>query len=361
MEYKRNYKHVLERLGSFYAGGARDGIFAKMMVVSPTLKEYERFYPEGDIPYPDIRDRAVFWDRLLGEQTELEDDSVPGAYMSEFDGGLYAGLLGSEVRFLYYPERGWVTSMTAPALADFRDWRKLKLDKDGLWAKRFREQINYFKEKSNTKYGIAHFILIDALNLSIELRGGTNMILDVLDYPDELPDYFEFGRELNFWVWDSFFEIIGLYDGGTVSNYGQWMPGRIVSESLDPFHMMSLDYFEEWGRENAEKVFAHYDGGCIHIHQGNGKHLIQPASTIEGIKLIALIDEIWNDDKAYMHMDEYDGLRGDVPVLFTIPHPVFTEMLRKKHLAANCLYNVTNVPDVDTANRLMEEVRNYRK
>ncbi|MCL1895262.1 MAG: hypothetical protein FWG03_01800 [Clostridiales bacterium] len=361
MEYKKNHKQVTERLGALYTGGAKDRIFAKMMVVSPTLKEYRHFYPEGEIPYPDLKDRVEFWDRLLSEQTWLEDDSIPGAYMSEFDGGLYGGLLGSEVRFLYYPERGWVTSMTVPALDDFLDWRKLKLDENGYWAEKFRGQLECFKQASRGKFRVAHFILIDALNLSIELRGGTNMMLDLLDYPDEMPDYFEFGRELNFWIWDHYFKTIGLFEGGTVSNYGQWMPGRIVSESLDPFHMMSLDYFEEWGRENAEKVFAHYDGGCIHIHQGNGKHLIQPTSTIKGIKLIALIDEIWNDDKAYLHMAEYDRLRGGVPLLFTIPYAVFDKMLHNNELAANCLYNVAEVPDTDTANRLMEKVRDYRK
>jgi hypothetical protein len=48
------------------------------------------------------------------------------------------------------------------------------------------------------------------------------------------------------------------------------MPGRIVSESLGPFHMTSVAYFEKWGREPAERILGTFDGGVIHIH-GNGR------------------------------------------------------------------------------------------
>ena len=81
----------------------------------------------------------------------------------------------------------------------------------------------------------------------------------------------DFGFDLNVRVQRAFFDAVPLFEGGTFSNFAQWIPGRIVSESLDPYHMTSVAYFERWGREPAERILAAFDGGVIHIH-GNGRH-----------------------------------------------------------------------------------------
>ncbi len=52
---------------------------------------------------------------------------------------------------------------------------------------------------------------------------------------------------LNVLVQDTFFAAGVQVADGTCSNMVQWIPGRIVSESVDPFHMASLDVFEQWG------------------------------------------------------------------------------------------------------------------
>jgi len=361
MIYKKNFKMVMERLRGFYAGESRDRIFAKMMVESAALRTYAGVYPDGTIPYPDLNIRADFWNSYLSEQTDLIDDSIPAAYMSEFDEGLYSALLGASIQFQYLPETGRVCSMSKPLLEKFEDWRSLKLDTDGYWANQYKKQLEFFKQDGQLKYGISHFIIINGLNMSFELRGATNAFYDVIEFPEEMKEFFDFARKVNFWVQDTFFEIIGLFEGGTFSNYGQWMPGRIISESIDPFHMASIDYFEEWGRDTLEKVFARYDGGCLHIHQGNGKHLIHTASTVKGVKIISIVDENFNDDKAYMHLEEYDKLRGEIPLIITIPYDIFMVMMEKGQLPANNFYNVKNVPDAATANKAMEKILEYRR
>lgn len=91
-------------------------------------------------------------------------------------------------------------------------------------------------------------------------------------------------------VQDTFFDIVPRINGGTCSKRAQWIPGRIVDESLDPFHMTSVDYFKNWGREPVERIFEKYDGGIVHLH-GNGNHLLNSVSTIKGLKAILLHDE----------------------------------------------------------------------
>jgi len=361
MEYKKNYRQVMERLDGLFSGQCRDQVFARMSVHSPVLERYSTYYPEGDLPYPSLEERRDFWNSFLSEQTELLDDSMPVAYMAEFDEGLYTALLGAPIRFQYLKETGRVCSMGDPILKEFSDWRSLKMDKECYWAKQYIKQLEFFKSDAQSKYGISHFIMIDGLNMLFELRGATNAYYDIMEHSEEIEEFFEFTRQINFWVQDLYFETIGLFEGGTFSNYGQWMPGRIVSESIDPFHMASPDYFEEWGRENAEKAISRYDGAALHIHHGNGRHLIHTASTIKGAKIITMSDEMFNRDKAYMHIEEIDKLRGDVPMIISIPYPLFIDLLDKGTLTSNIMYIVMNVPDVSTANRAMEKVIKYRR
>jgi hypothetical protein len=138
----------------------------------------------------------------------------------------------------------------------------------------------------------------------------------------------------------------------------QWIPGRIVSESIDPFHMTSVDCFERWGREPVERILAHFDGGVVHIH-GNGRHLLETACTLNGLRAIFL-----GDDRGFpLAFDTLESLRaraGELPLVVQCPFGPFHEKLRRHELPGGVLYMVSNVPDVPTANRCMEQVRRYR-
>ena len=114
--YKANVEDVLVRLRSLYERRAPDRVFAAFQVPSPTLAEFGEQHLEGFCDYPDPAVRVEFWDRLLRERTSVEDDSVPCAYLSEFDQGLYGGLLGGDVQFMCDPGKGWISSMVTPFL-----------------------------------------------------------------------------------------------------------------------------------------------------------------------------------------------------------------------------------------------------
>jgi hypothetical protein len=52
---------------------------------------------------------------------------------------------------------------------------------------------------------------------------------------------------------------------------------------------------------------------------------------------------------------------GDVPVSVFAPFEQFQERLTRRALPGGVLYQVQGVPGVEAANRLMEEVRAYRR
>ena len=358
LAYKPHHGEVLARLRALYERRAGDRIFATMEVPSPALAAFRRQYPQPECDYPDPLERARFWDALFLERAAIEDDAMPCAYLSEFDQGLYGGLLGGDVRFLAHAEVGWVSSMVPPLLRDWSEFDGLRFNESHPWWQRYRRQLDIFVERGRGKWGVSHFILIDALNFVFELVGGTQTYLSVEECPEYVRRAVAFAYELNVKIHRTFFEAVPLLDGGTLSNFAQWIPGRIVSESLDPYHMTSVAYFERWGREPAEHILAAFDGGVIHIH-GNGRHLLSAASTLRGLKAILLLDDK-GIPPACDALPELRARTGDVPVALFIDYSKFVERLEGRTLPGGVLYQVRNVPDVAAANRLMERVRAYR-
>ena len=147
-----------------------------MSVPSRALDAFAARYPHAECDYPSPVERASFWDDLLRERAGILDDSLPVAYLSEFDQGLYGGILGADVRFLAHPDVGWISSMVPPLLRDLSELDRLRFDPESLWWKRYVKQLDVFVAASQGKWGISHFILIDSLNFVFELhRGHTNL------------------------------------------------------------------------------------------------------------------------------------------------------------------------------------------
>ena len=342
----------------FYSRRSEDRILATMEVPSPALDEFRRAHAGTQCGYPDPVERAEFWDTYLRERALLEDDSLPSAYLSEFDQGLYGGLCGGEVRFMVHAEIGWISSMVPPLLGDWSRLGEIRFEEANPWWQRYQTQLGIFVERARGRWGISHFILIDALNFVFELVGATATYLSVEENPESVRRAVELAFDLNVRVQREFFDTVGLFEGGTFSNFAQWVPGRIVSESLDPYHMTSVAYFEKWGREPAERMLRAFDGGLIHIH-GNGRHLLRAAASIDGLKAILLLDDT-GFPLAFDVVNELKGHLGDLPAVVRAGYGSFVERLKRCDLPAGVLYQVQNVPDADAANRLMERVRSYR-
>ncbi len=358
IRYKRNADSVLRRLSALYDRSAEDQIFASFEVPSPALVKFEREHPEPVCGYPDPHDRIRFWDELLCEAEGLEDDSIPSAYLSEFDQGLYGGLVGGEVRFMAHPENGWISSMVPPLLRDWSEVDTLAFDTSAGWWDLYLDQLRIFGEGAAGKFGISHFILINGLNFAFELVGASETYTSLFEHPDALRKAIDFAFHLNVAVQNAFFQRTASSRGGTFSNMVQWIPGRIVSESVDPFHMTSVACFEQWGRAPVQRIFDRFDGGVLHLH-GNGRHLLEAVFSLRGLKAVHL-----GDDRGFPPAIEVlPQLRARVrglPLLLHVEYPVFVEKLRRHELSGGVFYKVRNAPDADSANRLMESVRAYR-
>ena len=358
LAYKPGAEEVLKRLGRLHERRAGDRIHARLEVPSAALAAFQEQHAAGFCQYPDPAERIEFWDRFFKERAGVEDDSIPGVYLSEMDQGLYGGLFGGDVQFMVHPENGWISSMVAPLLQDWSEFDNLHFDRSHPWFERFVKQLDTFVAGAAGKFGVSHFILIDGLNFIFELVGATQTYLSLDERPDLIRRAIEMAFELNVEIQSEFFRRAPALEGGTCSNMAQWVPGQIVSESVDPFHMTSIDYFEKWGREPIERIYARFDGGVVHVH-GNGRHLLETVCTLRGLKAILLGDDV-GFPPAFDVLDELRARTGDTPLVVLVDFERFVEKLDRRELPGGVLYKVSGAPDVDTANRCMEKVRAYR-
>jgi hypothetical protein len=358
LAYKPTAGEAFQRLRLLHGREAMDRVLASFSIPSAALEEFGRKYREGFCNYPDPRERIAFWDRFFAERAALEDDSLPCAYLSEMDQGLYGGLLGGNVQFMAHPENGWISSMVAPLLKDWSQFDRLRLDPSHPWFERYRSQLRIFVEGAAGKFALSHFILIDGLNFVFELLGATQTYMSLDERPEMVRRAVELAFEVNVAVQQAFFDRVPLVEGGTASNMAQWIPGRIISESVDPFHMTSVAYFETWGREPVQRIFDHFDGGVLHIH-GNGRHLMEAVSTLRRLNAIYL-----GDDKgfpeAFEVLPQLRARTGDIPLVLQVDFPRFVDRLNRHRLVGGVFYKVTGAPDAATVNRLMDKVRAYR-
>jgi hypothetical protein len=348
----------IARLRSLYERRAQDRIFAKMEVHGPVLARFAATHEEGYGSRPEPAERAAFWDALLCERQAIHDDAIPCAYLSELDQGLYGGLVGGEIQYMVHPENGWISSMVPPIRSAWDNLDTLEIDTSGEAWRYYLDLLDAIGRQAEGRFGISHFILIDALNFIFELVGATRTYLVVEDEPEKVRRAIDFAYRLNVLVQRTYFERVPLVEGGTCSNMGGWVPGRIVSESVDPFHMTSVAYFERWGREPVERILAAFDGGVVHIH-GNGRHLIGAVATIRGLKGVLLANDT-GFPPAVTQLEKVRQAAPDLPLIVDVEFAHFVEAFEKHALTGNALYSVRDVPDVDTANRWMERIRDYR-
>ena len=363
LSYKLNIQDVLKRLHSLYEERDQGKIFACMDIPNKHLEEFKKNNVPGICNYPDPSKRILFWDHVLREQINLLDDSIPSVYLTEMDQGIYGGILGGDVRFLCNEANtrwnaGWISSMVPPILNCLEELINLRFNRNHKWYKQFIQQLKIFIKGATNKFGISHLGILDGLNFIFELIGATKTYLSLIDKPELVHNAIDFAYNLNVEIQNDFFNQVPLLNNGTCSFMVEWIPGRIVMESIDSFHMTSVEYFEQWGREPVERIFNKFDGGILHIH-GNGRHLLKAVSTLKGLKAVYLGDDR-NFPPAFNILTKIKAITGTIPLIVELEYKDFCCALEEHNLIGGILYKVKQVPDIELANHLMDKVWKYQ-
>ena len=167
----------LERLRELYEKHPQDKIYARMEVHTEALQCFADRYGHGPTSCPELEERVAFWNALLAERMAIRDDSVPAAYLSELDQGVYGGIVGGKVRFMAHPENGWISSMVPPICHDWGDFEKLAIDPQGQWFQFHRRVLAVFRRgpKGNLASAISFSSTVSiSFSSSLEAHGPTS-------------------------------------------------------------------------------------------------------------------------------------------------------------------------------------------
>lgn len=356
--YKPHAEAICQRLAALWSRRLPEGICARMVIPSPALVEFARTHEDGPTTYPDPHMRIEFWDRCLAFERHIEDDWLPIAYLSEFDQGLFGSLCGGTMAFMTHREIGWISSMCAPCMTDLAQVADLRIDPAHPMLERLDRQLAVFAEGARGKFGVAPFIVIDALNFVAELRGMTQAFLDVLESPEAVRAMMDFALQLNIFVFERVYAALDGFAGGSFVNMGSWAPGRPLLVSVDAYHLAAPAFFEEWGRPWIQPLLNHFGGGLLHLHS-NGRHLLPAVGTMPGLVCVYLLNEPWSE-RAYDALHTLHARANGVPLVVDCRWDEFVRDLDAHRLPGNVLYQVSGAPSVAEANRMMERVRAYR-
>ncbi|MCE5260282.1 MAG: hypothetical protein LLG44_14670 [Chloroflexi bacterium] len=173
LTYRPSAQAVTERLRPLFERCAQDRIFAVISVThpSPTLEAFRAAHRAGECTYPDPEERAAFWASLLAERPPVEDDSLPGCYLTEIDQGVYGGVLGGEVRWLCNPDTGWISSMVPRLLEDPVQIGALRFDPAHPFFQRYLRQLEVFARGARGRYGVCTLVVCSVIHFLYELVG----------------------------------------------------------------------------------------------------------------------------------------------------------------------------------------------
>lgn len=368
LAWKRNSEKILDRRRRFFQREMLDGVLVTLPVNIDVERRWQAFenrwgvYEEGETrSYPsneEIFDRIIIGQE---ERSRVDDDYLPVLY-TILDAGesMVGGMYGGDIRFLHRP-RDAAFSHTPPVLTDYADIPHLPDPMAGTWTERLRDILKYCRDKSNGRFAQHPLITMDALNFAAEMRGATQAYLDIYEHPNELRALMEIGIDYNIRFQEMQMEVCGGYDDGAFVMMGGWVPfPKAILLSVDAYVICNVESYIEFGFEYQARLLEHFGHGLMHYHC-NRLDLAAEVAKLPGLRMFQFGGDTRDSVPDVEHVPAMRKVIGDIPILVYCDLDYFISHLKDGTLAPNVWYQVGGgALAIDEANRLMDEVRDYR-
>jgi hypothetical protein len=175
MKYRPDIDAVVERHRQFWALEEMD---LPLIKIAP--KDVGVRTPGNNCKYyQDPKGFVQYYEDAFRRCSELKDDTVP-RLRPPFSHALIAGILGAEVEFVN--DQLWAK----PFVESWDQIDKLKLDKSGVWAKRFKDFYRDLLTLARGNFAVTVYETQGPGDLMATLRGPERLCLDCYDSPDEV-------------------------------------------------------------------------------------------------------------------------------------------------------------------------------
>jgi len=197
---------------------------------------------------------------LLEEGEIMKDDIFRGASPFQAVPWLCA-MLGSKLKILpknVYAEEQRLT---------WNQIENIKLDYNNPWFKKYIEFLDVLIESSEGNYPISHKVNNGPSDLAAKLRGHSQSILDLIDYPERARNLLlklgEITRDITEKAWE---RIPNYFEGYFDAQYYLWAPGPIVRVLEDATALYSPKLYREFLQPVDRELARHFSYSFIHIH-----------------------------------------------------------------------------------------------
>jgi len=144
--------------------------------------------------------------------------------------------------------------------------------------------------RSGGRYAVTPGLIEGPSDICAALRGVTPLAEDIYAHPDEVRRLAAIGAE----AWSAYLTamhaIVPLYDGGTVTQWNVWAPGRAAAFQEDLCTVLSprqyREFFKPLDRELARQVEVFW----VHVHAGE-IHLVDELLTMDEVRGVQIVND----------------------------------------------------------------------
>ncbi len=290
---KPGWERSLARWKAFWAGDLMDrppvlvhrmasfeeDISSTQAVATNTVLARELAYHDPE-QNAEILDQA---ERSLLARAEMPDDMPPALVAG---GGVhFAGaVFGAPIRV--------TANMLAsePIIHDWSEAWNIRYDPQNPWVQRALRLARQLVARSAGRYAVTPGLLEGPSDICAALRGITRLAEDLYAYPQEVRRLAAVATE----AWSAYLhamhETVPLYDGGTVTGWSVWAPGRAAAFQEDFCTVISpyqyRQFFQPFDRELALQV----DVFWVHVHAGE-IHLVDELLAMDEVHGIQIVSD----------------------------------------------------------------------
>lgn len=189
------------------------------------------------------------------------------------------------------PVRATSNMLTAePIIDDWYQANAIRYDPDNIWVRRALGLAQQLVARSAGHYAVIPGLIEGPSDICAALRGITRLARDLYEHPTEVTRLASKGAEAWQALARDLFAIIPLYDGGTVTQWNLWAPGRAAALQEDFCTVISPRQYRQFFLPLDRKLARSVDLLWVHVHAG-AIHLVDELLTIEEIRGIQIVND----------------------------------------------------------------------
>lgn len=169
---------------------------------------------------------------------------------------------------------------TQAFIQDWDEWESGAPHRDDNWFDLLKRLTEWLVARSGGRYAVVQTLMRGPTDLAEAVLGPELMCLSMYDHPQALQHFLEEVTDVFIEVLNAQLERIPPIEGGYVTPFGLWAPGKVVRTQCDASAFLSPKQYADWFLPYDERISQAVDYAIIHLHSCS-LHTIDPLLTVE--------------------------------------------------------------------------------